>query len=68
MVKMLYLLECKDGYWRRLFPLYAIDEEEAQHKAKHILRDHPHLIPEKLVQQSQGFIIMFTRLPGHIQA
>lgn len=70
MVKVLWLLECRDtrGYWWRLFPLYAVDEKEAQASAKHILRDHPHLIAEKLVQQSYGFVIMFTRLPGHIQA
>jgi hypothetical protein len=66
--KMLYLLECRQGYYGRLFPFYAIDEEEAQNKVKHILRDHPHLIQEKLTQQPQGFLLVRHRLPGRISS
>ncbi len=66
MVKSLYLLECRDGYWWRLFPLYAVDEDEAEAQVNHILEDHPHLTKEKLAQWQQGFVLVRHRLPGKI--
>lgn len=70
MIKTLWLLECRDtrGYWHQLFTLYAIDKGEAKAKTESILEDNPHLSLEKLVEFPHGFVIMFTRLPGYIQA
>lgn len=68
MIKTLWLLECRDtkGYWWQLFTLYAIDENDAETQANHILGDHPHLIQEKLTQQPHGFVLVRYRLPGSI--
>ena len=68
MVKTLWLLECADRYWMRLFPFYAVDGCDARKQADSYLTFHPHLIEEKLHEQPQGFVLMFKRLPGHIQA
>ncbi len=65
-VKTLWVLQCAEGKYGRLFTFYAQSEKDAEKRTEQILTTLPHLRREKLHQQPHGFVIMHERLPGHI--
>lgn len=65
-VKTLWLLECREGTFGRLFTFYAKDAQEADALAKEELLLHPELSRVALSERPDGFIFFHFRWPGHI--
>ena len=68
-IKSLWLLECEDVecYSQLLFPLYAVDEDEANEVAMLIVEERPHLRFVKLGEWPQRFVLVRRRLPDSIE-
>jgi len=65
-VKMLWLLECKEGTWGRLLTFYAQDKQEAESTVREHLALHQELSYVSLSERPDGFIFYRFRRPGRI--
>ena len=65
-VKTLWLLECGEGKFGRLFTFYASDEQEANTLVKEHLMLHPEHSRVALSERPDGFTFYRFRRPGRI--
>ena len=65
-IKTLWLLECREGKFGRLFTFYAKDAQEANIFAKEELLLHPELFHVALSERPEGFTFCHFRRPGRI--
>ncbi len=65
--RTLWMLECSNGSYHELIPIYAISEEDANERAeKHIRESEKSLIRTGLQAFPDGFVIHRSRLPGKV--
>ena len=65
--RTLWLLECYNGSYHELIPIYAVSEEDANQRAeKHIHESEKSLTRVGLYAFPGGFVIHRSRLPGRV--
>ena len=65
--RTLWMLECWNGSYHQLIPLYALSEEDANDLAeKHIRESDKRLKRINLEAFPDGFVIHHSRLPGKV--
>jgi hypothetical protein len=65
--RTLWMLECWNGNYHQLIPIYALSEENANELAeKHIRESEKRLTRVNLLAFPGGFVIHRSRLPGKV--